>query len=40
MTERTRVSLILFVVLIGLVVLNEYFGWVPKAPPLLAPGIR
>jgi hypothetical protein len=34
MTMRTRTTLILFVVLVGLAVLNEYFGWVPKAPPL------
>jgi hypothetical protein len=40
MTMRTRTTLILFVVLVGLAVLNEYFGWVPKAPPLLAPGVR
>jgi hypothetical protein len=39
MTVRTRVTLILFAVLIGLTVLSEYFGWL-SSPPLLAPGIQ
>jgi hypothetical protein len=40
MTVRTRTTLILVAVLIGLAVLSEYFGWATTPPPLLAPGIR
>ena len=39
MTVRTRATLVLFAVLIGLAVLT-HFGWVTTAPPLLAPGIQ
>ena len=40
MTVRTRATLVLLAVLIGLAVLGKYFGWVTTAPRLLAPGIQ
>jgi hypothetical protein len=35
-----RGDLIVLAILIALVVAARYLGWLPTAPPLLAPGIQ
>ncbi len=35
----TRVDLVGVALLIGLLAIGRYFGWLSEAPPLLAPGI-
>jgi hypothetical protein len=39
MSERFRRHLVGTAVLIAIVSIGLYFGWISEAPPLLAPGI-
>jgi hypothetical protein len=40
MNRRPLSTLIVLAIVIALVVVGHYFGWLRQAPPLIAPGIQ